>query len=112
MLCLCTGIVTLLKKTNFLNEKYNSSVHAFCYQTKNNTFPVKPILSGMSSVACNINRIWSGAGVQVVAHVPCAGPVPPPIIVVIPKLLKQQHPVLESQNPTGEENNTSNGWSY
>lgn len=33
---------------------------------------------------CSINSICDGAGVQVVARVPSAGPVPPPTKVVIP----------------------------
>lgn len=48
------------------------------------TFPVKPKLRGKSSVDCNISFIWNGAGVQVVARVPSAGPVPPPTSVVMP----------------------------
>lgn len=48
------------------------------------TFPVKPKFRGRSSVDCNINFICIGAGVQVVARVPKAGPVPPPTNVVIP----------------------------
>ena len=46
--------------------------------------PVKAMLSGMSSVACSIMRICSGLGVQVVAHEPDAGPVPPPSRLVMP----------------------------
>ena len=42
------------------------------------------MLTGISSVALSIISMWAGAGVQVVAHVPCAGPVPPPIKVVTP----------------------------
>lgn len=42
------------------------------------------MLRGSSSVACNMRRICSGDGVQVVAKVPWAGPVPPPISVVTP----------------------------
>jgi hypothetical protein len=48
------------------------------------TFPVKPKFRGRSSVACSINFICDGAGVQVVARVPKAGPVPPPTTVVTP----------------------------
>lgn len=48
------------------------------------TFPVKPKFRGRSSVDCSINFICDGAGVQVVARVPLAGPVPPPTSVVIP----------------------------
>lgn len=51
---------------------------------KKRTFPVKPKFRSSSSVACNINFICAGAGVQVVARVPSAGPVPPPTNVVIP----------------------------
>jgi hypothetical protein len=42
------------------------------------------MLRGSSSVDCNMRRICSGDGVQVVAQVPWAGPVPPPISVVTP----------------------------
>lgn len=65
-------------------------------RNKKHTFPVKPKFKGSSSVACNINFICAGAGVQVVARVPSAGPVPPPTNVVIPtnkgktKLCKKQ----------------------
>ena len=48
------------------------------------TFPVKPKFSGRSSVDCSINFICEAAGVQVVARVPSAGPVPPPTNVVMP----------------------------
>mmetsp|Transcript_39931 Transcript_39931/g.118455 ORF Transcript_39931/g.118455 Transcript_39931/m.118455 type:complete len:229 (+) Transcript_39931:1323-2009(+) len=46
--------------------------------------PEKPKLSGSESVARSIVSTWLGAGVQVVAQVPAAGPVPPPYIVVMP----------------------------
>jgi len=46
--------------------------------------PVKPKLSGRLSVAWSIARMYSAFGVQVVAQVPVAGPVPPPIMVVRP----------------------------
>ncbi len=49
------------------------------------TLPVNPKFRGRSSVDCNINFICDGAGVQVVARVPSAGPVPPPISVVTPE---------------------------
>ncbi len=39
---------------------------------------------GKSSVACSMRLIHHGPGVIVVALVPSAGPVPPPIIVVRP----------------------------
>lgn len=48
------------------------------------TLPVNPKFSGRSSVDCSINFICAGDGVQVVAQVPLAGPVPPPTTVVIP----------------------------
>ena len=41
---------------------------------------------GKASAACNIMAMLSGPGVQVVAKVPVAGPVPPPIMVVTPLL--------------------------
>lgn len=64
------------------------------------TLPENPKFSGSSSVAINIVRICSGAGVQVVASEPCAGPVPPPIIVVIPAKFKSytQHTSEATQN--------------
>ena len=46
--------------------------------------PKKPRLTGKPSAACSIRAICHGPGVQVVALVPSAGPVPPPIIVVMP----------------------------
>mmetsp|Transcript_14883 Transcript_14883/g.43456 ORF Transcript_14883/g.43456 Transcript_14883/m.43456 type:complete len:211 (+) Transcript_14883:1087-1719(+) len=49
--------------------------------------PEKPKLSGKASVACSIICTWLGAGVQVVALVPVAGPVPPPYMVVRPEAM-------------------------
>ena len=46
--------------------------------------PVKPKLSGSVSVACSIRSMFQAPGVQVVALVPVAGPVPPPTKVVMP----------------------------
>lgn len=40
--------------------------------------PERPMFIGKASVACSIILTCSGAGVQVVAHVPLAGPLPPP----------------------------------
>lgn len=59
-------------------------VHFITLRKHKNTLPVKPILIGKSSVDCSINCMWNGPGVQVVARVPSAGPVPPPTSVVIP----------------------------
>lgn len=53
------------------------------------TFPVNPKFRGRSSVDCSINFICVGAGVQVVARVPSAGPVPPPTSVVMPTYIKK-----------------------
>ena len=39
---------------------------------------------GSASAACSMRWMFHGPGVQVVALVPVAGPVPPPIIVVTP----------------------------
>ena len=47
--------------------------------------PDRPKLMGNASSACNIRPMCQGPGVQVVASVPCAGPVPPPSIVVMPE---------------------------
>ena len=47
--------------------------------------PERPKFIGKASSACNIRPICQGPGVQVVASVPCAGPVPPPSIVVTPE---------------------------
>ena len=47
-------------------------------------FPRKPRLIGSSSAASSILSILNRPGEHVVAFVPSAGPVPPPIIVVIP----------------------------
>ena len=46
--------------------------------------PVKPKLIGSASVACSISSMCRAPGVQVVALVPVAGPVPPPTNVVTP----------------------------
>mmetsp|Transcript_86435 Transcript_86435/g.241860 ORF Transcript_86435/g.241860 Transcript_86435/m.241860 type:complete len:210 (-) Transcript_86435:1066-1695(-) len=46
--------------------------------------PEKPKFNGRLSVARSIISICEGAGVQVVALVPVAGPVPPPYMVVRP----------------------------
>ena len=46
--------------------------------------PRRPKLSGRFSTACNILAMFQAPGVQVVAFVPVAGPVPPPIMVVMP----------------------------
>mmetsp|Transcript_75540 Transcript_75540/g.136183 ORF Transcript_75540/g.136183 Transcript_75540/m.136183 type:complete len:234 (+) Transcript_75540:1224-1925(+) len=47
-------------------------------------FPENPKFIGNESVAWSIICTWLGDGVQVVAFVPVAGPVPPPYIVVRP----------------------------
>ena len=46
--------------------------------------PSRPQLTGSGSAASSIRAMFHGPGVQVVALVPSAGPVPPPIIVVMP----------------------------
>ena len=46
--------------------------------------PSNPKFIGKPSSARNICSIFQGPGVQVVALVPVAGPVPPPIMVVTP----------------------------
>ena len=46
--------------------------------------PVKPTFNGKSSTACSMRARFHAPGVQVVAFVPVAGPVPPPTQVVIP----------------------------
>ena len=46
--------------------------------------PRKPKFIGRTSVACSISSTWRAPGVQVVALVPVAGPVPPPTKVVTP----------------------------
>ena len=46
--------------------------------------PRKPKLTGHASAACSMRARFQAPGVQVVALVPVAGPVPPPIIVVMP----------------------------
>ncbi len=46
--------------------------------------PRKPRFIGNASAACSMRSMCHGPGVTVVANVPVAGPVPPPIIVVIP----------------------------
>ena len=44
--------------------------------------PVKPMFIGKASAAWSIRAMCQGPEVQVVALVPAAGPVPPPIMVV------------------------------
>ena len=46
--------------------------------------PRKPKLIGQASAAWSIRARFQAPGVQVVAFVPVAGPVPPPIRVVMP----------------------------
>jgi hypothetical protein len=46
---------------------------------------LSPILTGSPSTACNMRPICHAPGVQVVARVPWAGPVPPPSMVVTPE---------------------------
>ena len=46
---------------------------------------------GKTSVACSIIFTCMGPGVQVVAHVPLAGPVPPPSMVVSPEERASSH---------------------
>ena len=46
--------------------------------------PRKPRFIGKASAACIMRSMFQGPGVQVVAKVPVAGPVPPPIMVVMP----------------------------
>ncbi len=47
--------------------------------------PERPKFIGKASSDCSIRSICQGPGVQVVASVPCAGPVPPPSMVVMPE---------------------------
>ena len=47
--------------------------------------PKKPRFIGNASAACSMRFKCHGPGVQVVAEVPAAGPVPPPIMVVTPE---------------------------
>ena len=47
--------------------------------------PRRPMFIGSASAACSMRAMFQGPGVQVVALVPVAGPVPPPIIVVTPR---------------------------
>mmetsp|Transcript_16012 Transcript_16012/g.48116 ORF Transcript_16012/g.48116 Transcript_16012/m.48116 type:complete len:333 (-) Transcript_16012:528-1526(-) len=53
--------------------------------------PLNPKFSGRSSVALSIISTSDGAGVHVVAHVPDAGPVPPPYMVVSPDATASSH---------------------
>jgi hypothetical protein len=46
--------------------------------------PRKPRFIGKASNACSMRSMFQGPGVQVVAKVPVAGPVPPPSMVVMP----------------------------
>ncbi len=48
--------------------------------------PEKPRLTGKASAAWIMRPMWNGPGVQVVALVPAAGPVPPPSMVVSPDI--------------------------
>ena len=47
---------------------------------------MKPRFIGKASAARSISAMFSGPGVQVVAKVPVAGPVPPPSMVVVPAI--------------------------
>ena len=47
--------------------------------------PAMPMFRGRSATASIMRAMCHGPGVQVVASVPCAGPVPPPSIVVTPE---------------------------
>ena len=47
--------------------------------------PRKPMFMGRESTAWSILPMCQGPGVQVVALVPSAGPVPPPNMVVMPE---------------------------
>jgi hypothetical protein len=47
--------------------------------------PSSPTLTGSPSIARSMRPMCQGPGVQVVALVPSAGPVPPPIMVVTPE---------------------------
>ena len=47
--------------------------------------PRKPRFIGKASAACSMRAMFHGPGVQVVAKVPVAGPVPPPSMVVTPR---------------------------
>ena len=47
--------------------------------------PAMPMLTGRSAQASSMRAMCQGPGVQVVASVPCAGPVPPPRSVVTPE---------------------------
>ena len=48
--------------------------------------PAKPRLTGKPSAAWIMRPMCHGPGVQVVAKVPCAGPVPPPSMEVTPDI--------------------------
>ncbi len=48
-------------------------------------------MSGSASAACSMRARFHGPGEQVVAFVPAAGPVPPPIIVVTPEQSASSH---------------------
>ena len=48
--------------------------------------PAKPRLTGNASAAWIMRAMCHGPGVQVVAKVPCAGPVPPPSMDVTPDI--------------------------
>lgn len=63
---------------------------------------MKPKFNGRLSVACNINFICEGAGVQVVARVPSAGPVPPPTKVVMPTNVTQAYHEIRQQDIDGK----------
>src|SRR5499427_2588900 len=48
--------------------------------------PAKPRFTGRPSAAWIMRPMCQGPGVQVVAKVPCAGPVPPPSMEVMPDI--------------------------
>ena len=53
---------------------------ASAFSSEQLPLPSRPMFMGYSSQACSIRSRFQGPGVQVVALVPSAGPVPPPII--------------------------------
>ena len=61
---------------DLLDEPCRQACIAFAEESK---------IHGKASAACSIRSMCQGPGVQVVAVVPAAGPVPPPIMVVRPE---------------------------
>ena len=69
----------------FQTQRAGANLFAKRFGQRGVAFARNPKLSGNASAASYIRRIFHAPGVHVVALVPVAGPVPPPIRVVTPE---------------------------